>query len=111
MFAGEPAPATLLVKGEDLIAHVHQEFYAAMFSRAEDMRNLLVTFCRKPCDLNAQGIHASDCRTCAARKVLLQIDIDEARLLGAKSSSLAPKRGRTRSRLELPTVHGNGDTP
>jgi hypothetical protein len=88
-YAGESGTTTVLVKGDEVIAHVHQHFYAAMFCRAAAMRDLLVAVSRKSCDVNAQGTHAIDCDKCAARALLLQIDLDEVRLMNESGASSA----------------------
>jgi len=85
---------TALVKDDKVIAHVYHDYYAAMFCLAEDMRSLLVAVNRKPCDLDTQNRHASDCGRCAAAKLLLKVDLEEARLLGARPVAQDEKRSR-----------------
>ena len=88
---------TALVKDDKIIARVHHDYYAAMFCFAEDMRSLLVAITRTSCSVDGQGRHASSCPKCAAGKLLLQIDLEEARLLTSRPSS-GDKRCRVSSR-------------
>jgi hypothetical protein len=73
-----------LLKDDRIIAVVYHDYYAAMFSLAERMRCLLVAIHRMPCGTDSQNRHADDCARCAASRILLDIDLEEARLLGSR---------------------------
>jgi len=75
---------TALFKDDRIVAVVYHDYYAAMFSLAERMRCLLVTIHRMPCGMDSQNRHAADCAKCAAARILLEIDLEEARLLGSR---------------------------
>jgi hypothetical protein len=73
ILASDDCNSTLLVEGEAIIAHVHSPDHVQLFAHAEEMRQLLIEFAKRPCD-KAGRRHLPQCRTCAATALLQGID-------------------------------------
>jgi len=87
----ESDPPTTLSKDDRVVATVYHDYYAAMFCFAEEMRGQLAFISRTQCAVDGQRRHSLECPKCAASKLLLQIDLEEARLLGTRPAKTPAK--------------------
>lgn len=69
LLLGEESGSTLLVEGDNIIAHVHSPVHVQLFAHAEEMYELLRNFSMRKCD-KVNGKHSPACRACAATALL-----------------------------------------